>query len=358
MRRNISTNQLLLVARTWSNRGIHTDFQHFFNFFPGSINITNSKFFSWDNKFYRFLRNQARHDGYSSLSVRLELEVLKQALIHRPKIIHYWFADHDYHFASYIAKLVGAKIVGNFFFSIEEFERRMPCKNHLKKLDLITASGKEQMEYLSQFVSKDKLAYLPLGIDTDYFTPNKQRLNETKSQKTLLHVGTNRRDFHTLKMVFLKLKQLLPDIQLEMVGGARAKDIFAGLENVTFHTFLSDEELVKVYQSATILILPLLEGGSSQALNEAMASGLPVVTNDLPNLRDYVTEEAVFLSPVGNVEMMVRDCYKLLTDQNKLNNASQSARDHSLQYNFKNIRQIILNLYSNKLGYKIDKDFN
>ena len=107
-----------------------------------------------------------------------------------------------------------------------------------------------------------------------------------------------------------------------------------------------------------MLILPLIEGGSSQTLNEAMASGLPVVTNDLPNLRDYVTEEAVFLSPVGNVEMMVRDCYKLLTDQNKLNNASQSARDHSLQYNFKNIRQIILNLYSNKLGYKIDKDFN
>ena len=108
MHKDISTNQLLLVARKWSNRGINTDFQHFFNFFPGSINITNSKSFSWDNKFYRFLRNQARHDGYSSLSVRLELEVLKQALIHRPKIIHYWFADHDYHFASYIAKLVGA----------------------------------------------------------------------------------------------------------------------------------------------------------------------------------------------------------------------------------------------------------
>ena len=89
-----------------------------------------------------------------------------------------------------------------------------------------------------------------------------------------------------------------------------------------------------------------------------MATGLPIMTNNLPNLVDYITGDAVFSSPTGNVDMMVRNCYKLLTDQNKLNNASQSARDHSLQYNYKNIRKIILNLYSNKLDYKIDKDFN
>ena len=28
------------------------------------------------------------------------------------------------------------------------------------------------------------------------------------------------------------------------------------------------------------LILPLLEGGSSQTVNEALASGLPIVTNE------------------------------------------------------------------------------
>ena len=128
--------------------------------------------------------------------------------------------------------------------------------------------------------------------------------------------------------------------------------------NITFHKFLSDEKLVKVYQNATVLILPLLEGGSSQTLNEAMASGLPSVTNNLPNLVDYVTKDAVLLSPIGNVDIMVNNCYQLLTDHNKLRNASKKAREHSLQYSYNNIRDIILNLYSDNLNYRIVDDFN
>ena len=129
MQRYITNNQLLLVSRKWSNRGRNTDFQHFFNFFPGSINITNNNSFSWDNMLYRYFLKLANHDGYSSLSVRLEWEVFKQALTHRPKIIHFWFADHDYHYASYIAKLIGAKIVGNFFFSIKNLKDVCQTKN-------------------------------------------------------------------------------------------------------------------------------------------------------------------------------------------------------------------------------------
>ena len=80
-------------------------------------------------------------------------------MLHRPKIIHFWFADHDYHFSSYTARLIGAKLIGNFFFSIEEFERRMPNKNHLKHLDLITASGKKQMEYKADYFPREKTPF-------------------------------------------------------------------------------------------------------------------------------------------------------------------------------------------------------
>ena len=354
MHRIIRNNQLLLVARTWSNRSNNTDFQHFFNFFPGSINITNKESFSWDNVFYRTLLRHANHDGYSSLSVRLEWEVYKQVLTHRPKIIHFWFADHDYHYASYIAKLTGAKIVGNFFFSIEEFEKRMPSKQHLKKLDLITSSGKEQMEYLSEYVPKEKLAYLPLGVDTHIFKPIEQKLNGDNSQKILLHVGTNRRDFHTLKEVFIRLKRMYPNIRLEMVGGINARELFSDVDDIIFHKFLSDHELVKVYQNATLLILPLIEGGSSQTLNEAMASGLPIVTNQLPNLIDYIAEDAVLLSQVGDIDQMVQHCYQLLTDQTKILVASNRVREHVLQYDYKYVRKKIIKLYKDHFNYKID----
>ena len=103
------------------------------------------------------VKSFAHHESYSSLSVALEWEVFKKSWIYRPEIIHFWFAAHDYHFSFRTAKLFGAKIVGNFFFSIEEFERRMPNKNHLKHLDLITASGKKQMEYLADYFPREKI---------------------------------------------------------------------------------------------------------------------------------------------------------------------------------------------------------
>ena len=48
----------------------------------------------------------------------------------------------------------------------------MPNKLHLKNADLITCSGKAQIDYLSKYINDDKLAYLPLGIDTKSFSPS------------------------------------------------------------------------------------------------------------------------------------------------------------------------------------------
>ena len=73
----------------------------------------------------------------------------------------------------------------------------MPNKLHLKKADLITCSGKAQIDYLSTFISSNKLAYLPLGIDTKSFRPLKGKNNRDKN--LVICVGNNRRDYSTLK---------------------------------------------------------------------------------------------------------------------------------------------------------------
>lgn len=311
---------------------------------------------NFDNKIFRKFKLLANHDGYSSLSVALEWKVFKKALMHRPKIIHFWFADHDYHYASHIAKLIGAKIVGNFFFSIEEFERRIPDKSHLEKLDLITASGKKQMEYLSSFYPEEKIAFLPLGIDTKFYHPLVNRESRVTNPSILLHVGNNRRDFKTLKDVFIRLQKQIPEIKLEMVGYKNGNSLFNNIKNVTFHPFVSDDDLLKLYQESSLLILPLLEGGSSQTLNEAMATGLPIVTNDLPNLEDYISKEAVFLSPPGDSESMASHCSRLLKQRKLWEESSHKAQLHAKQFDFQEIRKKIIDIYREYLGFEIIGD--
>ena len=57
----------------------------------------------------------------------------------------------------------------------------MPNKLHLKNADLITCSGKAQIEYLKEFIDEKKLAYLPLGVDTKVFFPQEIKIKETKN---------------------------------------------------------------------------------------------------------------------------------------------------------------------------------
>ena len=57
----------------------------------------------------------------------------------------------------------------------------MPSKIHLKKAYLITCSSKAQIDYLSTFISSDKLSYLPLEIDTKSFKPLKGKNNCDKT---------------------------------------------------------------------------------------------------------------------------------------------------------------------------------
>jgi len=345
----------MFVARSWSQRGENTSHHHFFNFFPGSVNITNTKYLKFDNIIYRKLKRSANHDGYSSLSVALEWEIIKKSFFHKPKIIHFWFADHDYHYSILAARLTGAKLIGNFFFSIEEFERRMPNKNHLKHLDLITASGKKQMEYLADYFPREKIVYLPLGIDTEFFHPPLKQESRV-NPPVLLHVGNNRRDFKTLRYVFLLIQKQIPDIRLELVGGASTKYLFKNINNVKFHPFVTDTNLVNIYQRASVLLLPLLEGGSSQTLNEAMATGLPIETNALPNLEDYISKEGVLLSPKGDVDAMAEQCIALLQNSQLWRDISSKVREQSKQFDFKEIRKKLIGIYRDYLGFDMNGD--
>ena len=87
----------------------------------------------------------------------------------------------------FLKKYFNTKIVINLFFSLEELERRMPNKFHLKNADLITCSGKAQIDYLSQYIRADKLAYLPLGIDTKSFSPSSGKVSRDKNLVICLH---------------------------------------------------------------------------------------------------------------------------------------------------------------------------
>ena len=345
---------MLLIGRNWSTRGNNNDFEHFLNFFPGSISSTSNELNSFDNRFFRCVKNKTLNSCYSSLSVALEYNAFIKFINHDIKLVHYWFGDHDYYYGYWFKRIFGAKIVINLFFSLEELQRRMPNKFHLQNADLITCSGKAQLEYLKQFIDKKKLAYLPLGVDTNFFTLPKN--NNYRDKDLIICIGNNRRDYKILKKVYLRLKSIKPNIKLKLAGSEPGKSFFTDLPEVEFFPFLDDLKFRKLYRKASLLVLPLLEGGSSQTLNEALACGLPIITNKFPNLSDYTKTNAVIQHTPGDYIGMSDTCLEVLDNKKKHLEMSNAARRHILKFDFVNIKDKLINIYSDYLDLNIVVD--
>lgn len=110
----------------------------------------------------------------------------------------------------------------------------------------------------------------------------------------LLHVGSTveRKRLDVLLRVFAEVRREFPRARLVRVGGpfteAQLK-LVGGLRlggAVSVLPFVEERVLAAVYRRAALLLQPSEREGFGLPLAEALASGLPVLTSDLPVLRE------------------------------------------------------------------------
>ena len=167
-------------------------------------------------------------------------------------------------------------------------------------------------------------------------------------------IGNNRRDYITLKKIYLQLKLSNPNIKLKLAGSKPGKVYFSDRPEVEFLPFLTDAEFRDLYHKASVLILPLLEGGSSQTVNEALSCGLPIVTNDFPNLSDYTKTDSVNKHLPGDYKSMANSCLTILNNRQKFFKKSLEGRKFIEKYEFQNIKTKLVGIYNDNLGLKIE----
>jgi len=341
----VDVGELLLVARRWDRRSDHTSVERFLDYFPGAATLTTADLWQRPDRLLHLAAAAARQDGYTIWGVEFEIRAVLRSLSpkRRPRIVHFLYGDHDFHFSARSLRALGVRSVATMFFSIEEMERRMPRKGHLAGLDLVLATGSEQMEHLAQFVDRDRLALLPLGVDTDWFSPGAP---DQRVPGRLLQVGANRRDLSTLLAAYDLLSTEIDGLTIQFVGCDPATAVFGGRSGVTVSDHLSDEELRAAYREAEVVVLPLLEGGSSNALNEALACGVPVVATDRPNLADYADDSCLTRVPPGDPGAFAAACRGFLVEPETRAAAALAARDHALTLDWGVVRGRLLEQYA------------
>lgn len=171
---------------------------------------------------------------------------------------------------------------------------------------------------------------VPNGIDTDRFTPEGPtsdridgdgaailfvgRLVPGKRPRDAIAAVDRLREDHPGVTLYVAGDGPLGD-ELDPTAGSNHPDAESdgGPGGVAFLGRVPYDEMPALYRSADALVLPSRAEGLPRTVLEAMASGTPVVTSDLPHVRPVATRYGT-TAPVGAVPALARGLASVLAD--------------------------------------------
>jgi len=228
-----------------------------------------------------------------------------------------WFQRHVSHFLYgensifHIKKLQNPrkKIFVSFHQPPEAHQQYIRTREPLKAIDGIVVVGTNQIPFFEQYVDRAKIHFVPHGVDTDFFRPDN---SVPKDPNKILFVGNWLRDFETLVKTAKILAEKAPHILIDVVTLERNKSLFDGCTNIAFHSGIPEDDLLRKYQEASLLLVPMKDCTANNSILEGMACGLPIVTTDIGGIKDYVDSECAMLCEPGDAEGMAKEVYALV----------------------------------------------
>jgi glycosyltransferase involved in cell wall biosynthesis len=146
---------------------------------------------------------------------------------------------------------------------------------------------------------RSRIEVVPNGIDTDRFTPDGPESDLIDNDgPVVLFVGRlveGKRPENAVRAL-ASLRETHPNAALYLCGEGPLKDELLSLaeelgvcEMVTFLGQVPYEKMPAVYHDADVFVLPSRAEGVPRTIMEAMATGVPVVSSDLQQVRDLVS---------------------------------------------------------------------
>jgi glycosyltransferase involved in cell wall biosynthesis len=134
------------------------------------------------------------------------------------------------------------------------------------------------------------ITVIPNGVGEIYFTHKTVQENTVPH---LLFVGRLAPQ-KNLPLLLEAIAQMKEKVHLDIVGEGEDRSniealiIKQRLQNVILHGKKTGQELIDLYKSADIFVLPSFKEGISLSMLEALAAGLPVVASDSPEIREIL----------------------------------------------------------------------
>ena len=235
----------------------------------------------------------------------------------------------------------------------------------LVKYDHVTTPTKRAASILEKATGMENVLAVSCGIDATKFT------NTTPtSNKPFRMLFLGRLDWEKHIHNMLKAAAKLPkdiDFYIEIAGdgsqrkylGELAKDLKIA-DRVKFLGHISEEELPKAYERATVFVMPSIAELQSIATMEAMASGRPVVGANAMALPHLIHDgDNGYLFEPDDVDQFADRLLRIATaDRKELDRLSENSLHLIQSHDIKRTVSIFEGLYRGDLDARVNSDDN
>lgn len=214
----------------------------------------------------------------------------------------------------------------------------------IRKADFITAVSESLADKIQQLESTE-VSVIPMGINQGFFEVRRSKVDS----QSIISVG--RLDRQKGFQDVIKALPEIPKYHYTIIGEGSDRKFFEELakkHGVQDRVYLvgskTPGEIMQLYQTAGLFILPSRTEGFGLSVVEAMASGIPVITSDIEAL-------SVHTKKGDGISVNTQDISQLksaIEQVDKVN--SQKAQEYARAYSWQSVGHKFSTLYHNTLN--------
>jgi glycosyltransferase involved in cell wall biosynthesis len=235
------------------------------------------------------------------------------------------------------------KILDRFVF---RFISRIICEN----ARVVTALSRNLKQLAEKTFNGINIEIILNGVDIDKFKPV---VNEPNCNINILFVGRliRRKGIINLLKAFKEVRDDYKNCQLTIVGGGPKRKYLEDFckqikieSNVNFLGAVEYRDIDKIYQKADIFVLPSIEESLSNVIQEAMASGLPIITTDTGAAE--LIDENGFIVERGDYKEIKKAIIEYISNPELMGKHGQQSRKVAEKMSWSNNAKAYIEIYN------------
>jgi len=265
-----------------------------------------------------------------------------------------WFCYRSRTKLPYIISLRGSDVPGkNLRFAFEYKLLGIFFKVIWKNASALIACSEGLKQRALKFYPQVKIDVVPNGVDIEKFHPKSE--NKAKKSDIIRLITVGRLSITKRVDILIDAVKILVEqgkkVKLLIVGGGSLKDSLeklAAKKNlvnfIEFKGIVNSQQMPQLYQNSDLYVSATMQEGMSNAMLEAMACGLPIITTQCEGVDELIKGNGIIIKE-ETADEIAKAISELVMNTEKLESMSKASRKHSENFTWKSVSQAYLKFY-------------